>query len=148
LSFNHPKNVRFKCTKCALCCGDTKKRTRHILLLEKEIRRISETTSKPVEEFSVKIEGCEPYLREMKKTGKEGKCFFLEDNLCTIYGSRPLICRFYPFQLSITENGKYKFSHTAECPGIGQGKKLREDYFENLFQQACEQLMNNETKTG
>jgi hypothetical protein len=146
LSFSYPKNVHFQCTKCALCCGDTKKRTRHILLLKKEAERISEVTLKLVEEFSVQIEGQEPYVYEMKKTKKEGKCLFLKENICTIYTLRPLICRFYPLQLEIIEDGKYRFSHTAECPGIGQGEKLQESYFGNLFQQAREQFAKNETK--
>jgi Fe-S-cluster containining protein len=146
LSFSYPKNVHFQCTKCALCCGDTKKRTRHILLLKKEAERISEATFKPVEEFSAQIEDHDSYVYEMKKTKKEGKCFFLKEDLCTIYAFRPLICRFYPLQLKIIEDGKYRFSYTTECPGIGQGEKLQESYFENLFQQACEQLTKNEPK--
>jgi len=115
-------------------------------MLKKEAEQISEATFKLVEEFSVQIEGHEPYVYEMKKTKKEGKCLFLKEDLCTIYAFRPLVCRFYPLQLKIIEDGKYRFSHTAECPGIGQGEKLRESYFGNLFQQAREQLTKNETK--
>jgi hypothetical protein len=146
LSFDYPKNVRFQCTKCALCCGDTKKRTRHILLLKKEAERISEAASKPVEEFSVRIKGHEPYVYEIKKTKKEGKCFFLKDHFCTIYASRPLICRFYPFQLRTMKDGKYRFSYTAECPGVGKGELVEKGCFENLFQQAYEQLIGEATK--
>lgn len=112
----------------------------------KEAERISETTLKPVKEFSVQIEGQDSYVYEMKKTKKEGKCLFLKEDLCTIYAIRPLVCRFYPLQLEIIEDGKYRFSHTEECPGIGQGEKLQESYFGNLFQQAREQLTKNDMK--
>jgi hypothetical protein len=146
LSFEYPKNVRFQCTRCALCCGDTKKRARHILLLKKETERISEATYKPVEEFAVQIEGREPYVYEMKKTKEEGKCLFLKENLCTIYASRPLICKFYPFQLRTTKDGRHRFSYTTECPGIGKGERVGKSYLERLFQQAHEQLMEEATK--
>ncbi len=146
MSFEYPKNVRFQCTKCALCCGDTKKRARHILLLKKETERISEAAFKPVEEFAVQIEGREPYVYEMKKTKEEGKCLFLKENICTIYASRPLICKFYPFQLRTTKDGRHRFSHTRECQGIGKGKLVGKSYLERLFQQAHEQLMEEATK--
>lgn len=146
MSFDYPKNVRFQCKRCALCCGDTKKRDRHILLLKKETERISEATCKPVEEFAVHVEGRGPYVYEMEKTEEEGKCLFLKENLCTIYASRPLICRFYPFQLRTMKDGRHRFSHTTECPGIGKGKRVGKSYMERLFQQACEQLMGEATK--
>lgn len=139
MRFNYPKDIRFRCNKCTLCCGDAKARVRHILLLKKEAERISEITSKSAEMFATEIEGHEPYVYEMIKTEEKGKCFFLKENKCTIYNLRPLICRFYPFQLSPAKGGKYKFFCTKECPGIGKGKKLGKNHFENLFQHAWEQ---------
>lgn len=135
MQFSYPRNVHFECTKCAICCGDTKAWIRHILMLESEANRISTFTSKPIKKFLVKIEGHEPYVYEMKKTAKEGKCVFLKENLCTIYSSRPLICRFYPFELRTTENGKREFLYTMECPGLGKGRRLQKIYFKNLLQQ-------------
>lgn len=134
MSFSYPENVRFQCLKCALCCGDTKTRVRHVLLLKMEAERISQATSKPIEELAVKIEDCEPYVYEMRKTAKERKCVFLKEKHCTIYALRPLICRFYPFELKNTKNGKYEFLYTKECLGIGKGKRLKKSYFRNLFQ--------------
>ena len=32
--FTHPANLRFECSRCGLCCGDTAQKTRHILLLK------------------------------------------------------------------------------------------------------------------
>lgn len=139
MSFSYPKNVVFECTKCAICCGDTETRTRHILLLTAETRQISKAISKPIEDFARKIEGHDQYIYEMKKTEKEGRCVFLNKNKCTIYRLRPLICRFYPFRLETTD-GKYIFSMTNECHGIGTGNQLRKDYFESLFKYACGRL--------
>jgi Fe-S-cluster containining protein len=70
----------------------------------------------------------------MKKT-EEGKCVFLENNCCTIYTARPLICRFYPFELT-AHDGKHTFLYTTECPGINKGFMLSKNYFRKLLRLA------------
>lgn len=145
-SFAYPKNIRFQCTKCTLCCGDAKTRVRHILMLEKEARRISKITSKPVEVFAYKAEGKEPYFYEMRKT-EDGKCLFLEKKKCTIYMWRPLICQYYPFQLKMTKSDSHVFSFTAECPGMGAGKRLKRDYFERLFRLARRRIASDSSES-
>lgn len=139
LGFLYPKNVRFECTRCILCCGDTETRVRRILLLELEAQRISDRTSKPVDDFARRIKGNAPYVYEMRKT-ESGKCLFLKKDLCAIYPWRPLICRYYPFQLKMRKSGVYDFSFSPECPGVGKGERLREDHFEKLFQEARDML--------
>lgn len=84
------------------------------------------------DEFTTKIDGFEPYVYQMKKTA-EGFCFFLRDDSCSIYEVRPLICRFYPFQLQNRGNSHYLFSYTKECLGIGKGPQLERRFFEELF---------------
>jgi Fe-S-cluster containining protein len=134
VNFNHPK-VRFECLNCALCCGDTKTRVRHILLLKKEAERISKATSKTIIEFAEKIERHSPYVYEMRKTAQNGKCVFLSDRRCTVYELRPVICRFYPFELRLTKDEKHEFDFTKECPGMSKGKTLKKKYFDNLLKQ-------------
>jgi Fe-S-cluster containining protein len=131
--------VCYRCTRCALCCGDTENHARHILLLRAEARTISRVILKPVESFATKIKDQEPYVYEMRKTGAGGKCFFLRGTDCSVYEQRPLVCRFYPFKLA-TLRGTHKFRCTSECPGIGKGRRLERDYFEELFRQACDRL--------
>jgi hypothetical protein len=138
-NFAYPKNVRFQCARCGLCCGDTESKARHILLLKKEAESISETTSRAVEDFACRTEGHEPYVYEMRKSAG-GQCLFLEKETCVIYGSRPLVCRYYPFELRTTRNSRPVFSSTKECPGIGRGKLLGKVYFEELFRLARNQI--------
>lgn len=138
--FSYPRDVCFECTRCALCCGDTQSRARHVLLLREEAQTISRAVLEAVEAFAVEIKGQEPYAYEMKKTAEEGKCFFLEGRNCIVYELRPLVCRFYPFELRAKKDGKHRFFYTQECPGIGRGKELEKDYFEGLFRRACRQL--------
>jgi Fe-S-cluster containining protein len=146
LDFEYPKKLHFKCDKCALCCGDTEEKTRRILLMKPEADRISRETSKDVAEFADRIEGWKPYVYEMKKASN-GKCMFLECDTCHIYGFRPLICRFYPFELKASGSGTHVFAHTHECPCIGQGPELKRDYFERLFAES-EQMMKKARVQG
>jgi len=142
MNFDYPKNIRFKCERCALCCGDIKNRVRAILLLRTEAERISCKTLKSVDDFADMIEGFEPYVYRMKKT-RDGKCVFLKDNLCTVYKIRPLICMFYPFKLEEVRSNRYVFSYTNECSAIGNGPKLKRSYFERLFKKFMELMTKN-----
>ncbi len=140
MDFVYPDNVQFKCNSCGLCCGDTKQKTRHILVLDSEIKAISSETCLLPSEFAREILNKEPYRFEMKK-GKDGKCFFLRDNQCCIYRFRPLICRFYPFELKFSvDKDAHVFNFTLECPAIGKGKQITRKDFEALFALAHEKL--------
>ena len=134
-SFDYPKNVRFHCTKCALCCGDTSARTRHIIMTEAEAEGISRKNHVTVKDFARKIDGKTPYVFEMRKN-QGGKCVFLDGEICTIYSFRPLVCQFYPFELKSDATDRYFFSCTDECPGIGEGKVLTRKKFMTLFSEA------------
>ena len=139
MDFTYPANIRFECNRCGLCCGDTPQKTRHILLLTSEAEEISKETCQPIANFAVEIKDKMPYSYEMKKS--EGKCFFLKENQCTIYTLRPLICRFYPFQLTFDKNQQtHIFDFTLECPPINQGKAFKRKDFEMLFLLAQERL--------
>jgi Fe-S-cluster containining protein len=141
VDFTCPNNVIFECSKCGLCCGDTKEKNRHVLLLEQETNIISNETCLPKETFTTQIADKDPYCCEMKKNN-EGKCFFLKDNQCGIYELRPLICRFYPFELKFDpDKNQYAFSFTFECPGITKGRLVTKKDFEDLFLLAKKRLL-------
>ena len=132
MSFSYPRNVRFKCVRCGICCGDTSEKARHILLLEEEANSIARFTKRPIPDFAAKLAGNEPYAYEMKKATAEGRCVLLKENRCGIYSRRPLICRFYPFGLETNQKQK-TFYFTNECPGIGKGKIMQENDFQKLL---------------
>lgn len=139
MNFDYPAAVHFRCIKCGICCGDTREKNRHILLLETEAEQIAKATGRKISKFAAKTEGKAPYSHEMKKR-ENGKCVFLENDRCTIYFLRPLICRFYPFEMNFMINRRYVFLYTDECPGIGKGRVRSEGYFKKMFQLACNKL--------
>ena len=149
MQLNYPEHVCFVCLKCGLCCGDTPKKTRHILLPYSDARKISAVTNQPIGSFAKPIAGKDPYVFEMNKS-TQGKCVFLKNDKCTIYGTRPLICRFYPFELQGSDNKAYVFNATDECPGISftrgeKAKKIDRGFFEALLQLANSHLKGYST---
>ena len=134
MSFSYPHNIRFKCVKCGICCGNTQGRTRHVLLLDEEAKEIAKAINQPISEFAAEIEKRTPYRYEMQKNIEDGKCVFLKENRCVIYSKRPLICQFYPFGFTNSEQKK-TFYYTKECPGIGRGHLMNEIDFGRLLKQ-------------
>ena len=139
MNFEYPNQIHFHCLKCGICCGDTEEKNRHILLLSNEAAHIAKKLRQPISDFATRIENRAPYSFEMKKK-ENGKCPFLEKNQCAIYSFRPLICRFYPFEMKGRQDQKYVFIYTDECPGINKGRKLKENYFKRMFQMALHEF--------
>jgi Fe-S-cluster containining protein len=108
-------------------------------MIEVEARSISEATLQPIVTFANRIEGRAPYVYEMRKN-QTGKCVFLNEDFCSVYALRPLVCRFYPFELKPKERGGHLFSFTDECPGIGEGKRLTLEEFRDLIREAKDRL--------
>jgi Fe-S-cluster containining protein len=115
--------------------------------LKSEAETISRITSKTIEDFTRKTADHKLYAYEMKKTDIQGKCVFLKDKTCTIYPWRPLICRFYPFQLRTARTRHSTFSCTEECPGVRKGAQLGKSYFEALFEEAKDRLAAQSSQT-
>jgi Fe-S-cluster containining protein len=107
-------------------------------MTQREAKRISEKTLHSFADFADSIEGHAPYVYEMRK--KKGSCVFLDEASCTIYSYRPLVCRFYPFELKPEERGGYIFSYTNECLGIGRGKRMTRRVFQEFLNDAKDRL--------
>jgi Fe-S-cluster containining protein len=114
-------------------------------MLESEAQEIQEQTKLDIATFCSKNPDKQPYIFEMKLSN--GKCFFLkpDDGYCNIYNYRPLLCRFYPFELKFDDTQQtYVFTATSECPILNQGgKHLTQIDFKLLFWLAEKKLLQN-----
>lgn len=72
-------STRFKCTRCAQCCS------LDVMLSRIELEQLGRDA--------------DPKWKTTRKVmGKSGPvCCLLDSNICTIYASRPKLCRVYPF---------------------------------------------------
>ena len=122
-------DTKFQCTICGDCCQ------LEVFLTSADVEKIR------------RRRGAEKYAEELSRSrstlaASEGKpaCLFLRHNRCSIYESRPLLCRIYPFfpiaaedleasGLTMSSNAVriaygstvYYFSMNRDCPGLGRG---------------------------
>ncbi len=59
-------------------------------------------------------------VEEIKKNN--GNCIFLKDNKCTVYKSRPIQCRTWPFWPENMNTKTWNNDIAKNCPGVGKGK--------------------------
>ena len=133
-----PAHLRWICVRCTKSCRDLPGRTRNILLAQSDIKRITDCTKLAAREFSVSSRGSFPYIRKMRKLG--GRCIFLQESTCSIYRSRPLICRFYPFSLNPVRNNKFEIGFDLSCSGMEKGPYRNERFFRDLVELANKEL--------
>lgn len=99
------RGIGFSCTRCGDCCGGYPDDNNLVMVSPSEIRRISETS------LLMRDEIAEPYPESIALADGtnltlgwairriQGECRFFRNGSCTVYGSRPWICRTYPFML-------------------------------------------------
>ncbi len=97
---------------CVLCCIETE-----MPLTDEDLKRIEKLGFKRAD-FAVNVEG-ETRLRNVSK-----RCFFLENEKCTIYENRPEGCRIYPL---VYDADSYKFIFDPVCPHAVEYKVTKED---------------------
>lgn len=129
--------VRFSCHHCNHCCTDVV-----CLPTAWDVRRIIRATGKDPNNFlefltPEEVEGVtkndgawleidgERYMMALKRTEKG--CHFLnkKTKYCSIYESRPMLCRLYPFLLQQTRDGAYKsftLHKNVGCPKHTDGE--------------------------
>jgi len=142
---NYPPDLHLECIKCGLCCRDTGSHRRKIILTPKDIDNIAKVTHQSPKNFCRATHAApKPFSHIMKKMS--GSCLFLNgDSTCTIYDSRPLICRSYPFAVEYEGNNVIAFTASSkDCPGLGRGKKLPREFFEKLAQEVTSNFKSSE----
>lgn len=129
IEFYYPAEAGWSCINCGDCCGDVDQRTRMILLLPEDIKRVEETSSEdfyePWDEGSFIGLMCKKY----------GKCVFYKGDGCRIYDHRALLCRMYPFWLE-KQDDFFLFGIDHECRGKDKGEPLDEEFYAKLLKMA------------
>jgi Fe-S-cluster containining protein len=130
MTFPGSKLLGFRCTGCGNCCKEPL-----LPLTDADVRRISLRTGDPardivrwVDRHGIDMDD-EPEAFVILRQGKRvmvlrherGGCRYLgADNRCTIYTSRPLGCRVFPFDPEFSKKGKIRrlaiVKATEECP--------------------------------
>jgi len=107
--------LKFKCTGCGKCCTGA---PGFVWVSEKEVEEMAAHVQLPVDEFKrryIRIVFGRMSLTENKATYD---CVFLKNKQCTLYSSRPLQCRQFPWWPQNLENEKTWKETAKECEGI------------------------------
>jgi len=110
------RELGFHCLQCGECCRGE---DNSVVVFPQEIRQILIATGLPWLEVVVPPmegewdkDGCFHTLEwRLKKEGES--CRFYQNDRCSVYRDRPMLCRTYPFYL---DNGELMCS---ECRGLG-----------------------------
>jgi Fe-S-cluster containining protein len=109
-------DIGFKCQNCSECCHGE---DNSVVVFPFEIRKILTATKlnwlevvQPPKEGEWDSSGCFHTLEwRLRKEGVS--CLFLQDNRCSIYENRPMLCGTYPFYLN------QGILQCSECMGLG-----------------------------
>ncbi len=126
----HPKDLRWACKRCGACCRDSRARPRRVLLLPTDTKRL-EFVGKT--SFSDPVEGGDPFISVMKKS--HGSCVFLTPTGCSVYQSRALLCRTYPFWVE-RDGPTLVILVDSDCPGVGSGPEIGEGFYRGMLEEA------------
>lgn len=112
--------LKFTCTQCGDCCSGA---PGYVWVSEDEIKALANEMGMDVEAFEhrfIRTVGVEKSLVEYP----DGDCVLLdpETRKCTVYESRPIQCRTWPFWDSNLKRRRDWDEVCEVCPGAGKGK--------------------------
>jgi len=119
--------LRFECTQCGQCCW-TRGQYTHVYLTPPDMERLASTLGLGVPAFRERYTfRDEDGWMELEFTG--GRCVLLdpETNLCTVYESRPVQCRTFPFWPELIQRGRWTAEAKRICEGVGKGREVPAD---------------------
>jgi len=131
IEYFHPKGLRWACKRCGACCRDSRLRPRRVLLLSTDVKRLKNAGKS---DFSEMVKGEEPFTSIMRKS--RDSCIFLTPKGCSVYPSRALLCRTYPFWVEKDGPALVILVDTA-CPGVGSGPEIGEGFYRGMLEEAA-----------
>jgi Fe-S-cluster containining protein len=141
--------LQFSCTRCSACC---RYESGYVFLSDKDVDRLAAGQNMAKDAFIktycrwVAFGGGLEYLSLKEKTGYD--CIFWQKG-CSVYTSRPLQCRNFPFWDSIMASPEAWNSAKSGCPGMGKGELHTMARIEAcLEERLAEPVLTRTTKAG
>lgn len=139
------KLLNFRCTECGNCCSDTIVPVSH-----QDVERLMKGTGLPASKIArffktsdfddkgdglqlINMDGGRRILGLQKRFDKPNKrdaCKFFLNGRCSVYESRPVTCRVWPFTLVLDEGGALRgmsINPSLPCPYELDGKNRPKD---------------------
>lgn len=116
----YSEGLRFECTQCGACCSGE---PGYVWVEQLEIAAMAGELNMSVDAFERKFVRDLGYDKSLIEY-PDGDCILLDPDTrkCTVYESRPIQCRTWPFWDSTLKKQKDWQATCEICPGAGQGK--------------------------
>ena len=117
----YAQGLRFSCTRCSACC---RYEEGYVFLSGKDVSLLAEALKVEYEEFKEIYCRWIPLLNGKKQLSLKEKANYdciLWDRGCSVYESRPLQCRAFPFWPHAVGSRSAWEAVSVDCPGIGRG---------------------------
>lgn len=116
----YSEGLRFECTQCGACCSGE---PGYVWVEQSEIAAMAGELNMSVDAFERKFVRDLGYDKSLIEY-PDGDCILLDPDTrkCTVYESRPIQCRTWPFWDSTLKKQKDWQATCEICPGAGQGK--------------------------
>jgi len=135
---NFKDGIKFECQNSGNCCV-SRNSYGYVYLSTNDIKRFSKFFNLSFEDFELKYcQTTDGYIHLTEKKNLNGKCIFLKNNKCTVYKSRPMQCRTWPFWNENMNAKIWNEDIAINCPGIGKGKKIRSDIIDKYLKEDYE----------
>ncbi|MDR2135106.1 MAG: YkgJ family cysteine cluster protein [Treponema sp.] len=131
--------LRFSCTRCSACC---RYESGYVFLSREDLDILAAALDMAGGDFVktwcrwVPLGGGTEYLSLKEKLNDD--CIFWKDG-CTVYRSRPLQCRTFPFWDSVVVSAEAWESAGRGCPGMGRGELRGMAYIEGCLRARASQ---------
>ncbi len=117
--------IRFECQGSGNCCV-SRGSYGYVYLSKKDIKTLSAemkiTKKKFIKNYCQETDNF-IHLKELKKN--KGNCIFLIDKRCSVYKSRPIQCRTWPFWPENMNTKNWNNDIAKNCPGVGKGRIIK-----------------------
>ena len=124
---NLEKGIRFECQGSGNCCV-SRGSYGFVYLSKKDIKKLSDrikiTKYEFLKDYCDKTDGY-VHLKELKEN--KGDCIFLVNKKCSVYKSRPIQCRTWPFWPENMNTKTWNNEISKNCPGVGKGKVISKE---------------------
>lgn len=130
----YSEGLKFTCTRCSDCC---RHETGYVFLSKSDLSRLALEFSLTPDQFISQYCRWTPSISDSEKLSLAEKpnldCIFW-DSGCSVYKSRPLQCRTYPFWPNIVNNKRAWERMSVHCPGINNGELHGSQEIEKILQ--------------
>ena len=126
------KGTNFECQGSGNCCV-SRGSYGYVYLSLLDRQRLAKSFKLSLKKFTQKF--CDKNNRyyHLKELKKNGDCIFLIDKRCSVYKSRPIQCRTWPFWKENLNSKGWRKDIYNFCPGIGKGKFFPKENIQKII---------------